>query len=318
MHRIIRWFSNHRKNIKKTILTLVILIAVVQFFRWVSIKMQKDKQESIIIDNTQTDYSSIILNENKSTVTGQKLSETQTKYVEVIDNFIEFCNNKQINEAYNLLTEECKSEMYPNINEFQDKYYSKIFNVSTRNISVENWTGNIYKVKFMEDILATGNYNTGDVLQDYITVNKDQNGKFKLNINNYIRKEKMNREVEKNDIKIKVLEKNKYMDYETYVFEVTNKTGSKIMLNDLTNPQSMYLEDRNGIMYNAYTHELTKAELRLLPGETKNVTIKYFNKYSSDKRIEKITFSNIILNYDLYSSNIDSKYYDYGTIEINL
>ncbi len=41
-----------------------------------------------------------------------------------------------------------------------------------REITVENWVGNIYKVKFAENALATGNFDESNITQDYITVVK--------------------------------------------------------------------------------------------------------------------------------------------------
>ena len=53
-----------------------------------------------------------------------------------------------------------------------------------------------------------------------------------------------------------------------------------------------------GNTYTAYIHELSDAELMITPGETKEITIKYYNKYGTTKNIKNIVFNKIILNYN--------------------
>ena len=83
----------------------------------------------------------------------------------------------------------------------------------------------------------------------------------------------------------------------------------------------MYLEDKNGIKYYAYKHEISEAELNLLSKETKKINIKYYNKYSSSKSINSIVFSRIILNHAAYINykKINMGFYqDYGILKIIL
>lgn len=325
MHRIKRWFNQHRKKIVRIIGIPVAVIVVVQLLQWGNTLINNSEQKKLATgQNNKSELNTIRLEDDISTVTGQSLSKTQKTIVQVIDEFIEFCNNKQINEAYNLLSEECKSQMYPTVANFQQNYYNYIFAGSAKNISAENWIGNIYKVKYKEDALSTGIYNSENTIQDYITGVRDEENNIKLNINGYIRKEEINKEKEVNKIKINIVEKHQYMNFETYVFEITNNSDNTILLNDIksediANQKSMYLEDRNNIKYTAYIHELSEPEMKILPGETRRISIKYYNKYSSSKDIEKIVFSRIILNYDIYQNiNNIGNYNNYGTIQINL
>ena len=109
------------------------------------------------------------------------------------------------------------------------------------------------------------------------------------------------------------------MDYETYTFEITNNSDNTILLNSSNNTDTMYLEDKNEIQYFAYTHELSEAELKLASKETKKIKIKYYNKYSSTRKIENIVFSKIILNYYAYVNYQNVGYYrDYGVIQIDI
>ena len=165
--------------------------------------------------------------------------------------------------------------------------------------------------KFNEDFLGTGKYTKENTKQDYITV-EEENNTYKLNINNYIGNKEINKSTEKNQVQIEVLEEKTYMDYQIFKIKVKNNSQSDIRLDDGQDIKAMYIEDKNGIQYSAYTHELSDAQLRILPKTSKEITIKYYNKYSSNRKIKKIVFSKIILN------NNSNQPRNYGSIEINL
>jgi len=79
----------------------------------------------------------------------------------------------------------------------------------------------------------------------------------------------------------------------------------------------MYLEDEDQLHYNAYNHELVKEELRVRT--IKNVSIKFNKKYDTQKNIESIVFSDIILDYDSYFNYENkSEFKDREEIEIEL
>ena len=103
---------------------------------------------------------------------------------DTIYKFVDYCNKQEIEKAYNLITEECKQQMYPTLDAFKNAYYGDVFNGKQRTCTIENWVGDIYKVRMGEDILSTGK-DTGYAKEDYITIKKVDN-EYKLNINNYI------------------------------------------------------------------------------------------------------------------------------------
>lgn len=324
MKKLILWYNANRKSIWKIIGVIIVAIVILQLVQYLWKENQKAQNQATIntndINNSiATNFNSMTLQENKSVVTGEKITQGQATALETIDSFIEYCNGNKVNEAYSLLSEDCKKEMYPKVENFKKAYLDTTFSGQKKNVSIENWTGNIYKIKYMNDALSTGIYQEENVMQDYITIITDNEGNTKLNINSYIRKQDINKEVEAYGIKVKVIQRNTYMDYETYTFEVTNNSDNPILLNDMNNTECMYLEDTNEIKYNAYTHELSEAELKLALKETKTIKIKYYNKYSSRKTIKSIVFSKVILKYNAYSNYQNPGYYrDYGTIQINL
>lgn len=305
MYRFIHWYNQNKKIFWKIVAIILTIIVVIQLINGVINRENQIKQQTntVIKENTtKNDLNEITLKDDKSVLTGSSLTEAQTDKLDVLDQFVEFCNNKQIDEAYNLISDDCKKEIFKTKEDFERFYYNKVFSGKAKNISVENWVRNIYKVKFTQDALSTGIYNLENAIQDYITIIEEEENNIKLNINGYIGKEEINQSKEAFGVKIDVVNKHQYMDYEIYEFEVTNNSKNTIILCDIENTDAIYLEDKNNIKYYAYMHELSTADMRVFPGETKNVTIKYYSKYSSSKKITKFIFSEIALGGNEFAS----------------
>lgn len=312
MYRLIRWYNQNRKAVWIVIGVIALIILIIQLINyWVKEENEKTLQES---NQTQTqttnnsrEYNTISIGEDSSALTGEALSSSQLSEIEIIDMFVEYCNNQQIEEAYNMLTDECKEEIYKEKRIFEETYYNPIFLNTTRDVNVENWVSNIYKVDYNENFLATGQYSTENTKQDYITVEEQEDNTYKLNINNYIGRKEVNKSNEKNGITIEVLQKDTYMDYEVYTIKVQNNSNSTIKLDDGKNIKGMYIEDDNGIRYGAYTHEISDVDLIISPRETKEIRIKYYSRYGSDKNITNLGFERIIFNYEENTTpNVDS------------
>lgn len=309
MYRLIRFYNQNRKQIWKIIGVIFMIILVLQLLNY-SAKQKAKNQNNSTINNSNNNllsYNNIDVSTNKSVLSGNEISQQQQSSIKIIDEFFAYCNEQKIQEAYDLLTEECKEEMYSSIEIFDEIYYQKVLNGKKKNISVENWTGNIYKVTINDNFIATGEYSEKNKMQDYITV-KDN----KLNINSYVGRVVLDREKQKEDITIKIIRQDTYMDYITYTFEITNHSQKAILLDSLDNMDTMYIKDTNGIKYTAYSHELSDDNLLVDEGNQKQITIKYYSKFSSTKRIRNIVFSRFILDYN------DSSDSNYSTFEIEL
>ena len=316
MNGIIRWYNTNRRLIWRT---FTIIIAIVLLIRVLNLIYRNQNKEKETISTTNTketiNTNAITIDDNKSVLTDKELSQSQINMLSILDTFVGYCDNGDIDSAYDLLSEDCKESMYPTKELFEEYYYKNIFNTK-KNITAENWVGNTYKVKYKEDALSTGVYNES-ATQDYITIVRDENNEIKLNINGYIGKEKVSASKQNNYITAKVTETDVYMEYQTYTFEITNDSDKTILLSNPNKDSSMYIQDKNGMQYQSYTHEISLPELKILPKETRKLTIKYYSKYGSNKKINSIIFSKIILDYDSYSIDNDN-YNNYGSIEIKL
>lgn len=310
MYKFIRFFNQNRKQIFRVILIIVSIFILIQLINSIikrnsEEEIMKYSQEESITDSNKISDEGLI--SDKSAVTGQSLSTDKMKIATTtINNFINYCNEKNLEKAYNLITDECKEQIFNSLEVFEKSYYKNVFNGEKKICTIENWVGDIYIVNISEDMLATGKYNKGYVKQDFITVKKVDDG-YKLNINGYIGYSEINKTTSNDDISMKVICNNIYKDYDEYTINVTNKTDYTMQLDNLNSSKTLYIEDSNGMKYSYYSHELTNPMITINPGETKEVTIKFYSSYVSTKEINYIVFSNIIATKGQLSKTIEFK-----------
>jgi hypothetical protein len=222
-----------------------------------------------------------------------------------------------VQEAYNMLSENCKKDRYSSLEKFNDLYVKTKFN-KLQVYDIQNWMSNTYRVSISNDLLATGNIQDNQKQIEYITITKE-NGEEKLNIHGYIGKRGINKEILENNIRIKVIDKQVYIDYETYNIEIENLSKKIIMLDSLENTGTIYLKDASGNKYNARMHEILEEEIIIKPKHIMNVSIKFTKTYSPSKNIKSIIFENLILDYNEYKKQMaNEEFEDICEITINL
>lgn len=268
--------------------------------------------EQSIVSNTTAKQE--IYTPEKTTISGSNVeAKKQEENKTIIDNFINYCNQKQIEQAYNLLTDDCKKEVFfSNIANFSNNYVNKIFN-SKKTYSMQSWvnrdTYTTYKVKIVDDMISSGKITSKDnEIEDYYTV-VQMGGEYKLNINNYIAKKEINKEKEFQGIKITVISRDTYKDYESYDVKVENLSENTILLDSQGSTDSMYVTASNDSKYKAYSYEIDKSRLIIEPGRSRTITIKFNKRYSNEAITRNIVFSDIIKNYDEYKQIQNKKEY---------
>ena len=234
----------------------------------------------------------------------------------LIANFVSYCNNKSITDAYNMLSEECKKELFSTEDEFNNKYLKKIF-TNKKDYNIEAWkntsVGVTYRVTYVDDILSTGKVGTNT--EDYITV--DGNGK--LNIFRFIGTEKLNKSASNDIATIQILDKVVYDDYEKYSIRVTNNTKNTIMINRKEDNDGIYtVYSGSSEKYSAFISEIYEQNLTIEANQTTYLSIRINKLYTGDSAVKKMVFSDIIKNkkeFEKYETK--SLYTDVSTIEMN-
>ena len=289
MEGLKRFYDQNRKGIWIAVIVIALFVILLQLINSFVAKDNENKRNLINLNTSKVNTGSknVTVTSGDTSALGESLSTTKVeKDSKIISTFFDNLNNEKFEDAFNMLTDECKEEMFSTVDELKEDYYNNIFGGERKSFEVENWVNNIYKVDIVPDMLATGKSNNGEVMQDHITIDDD-----KLNINNYIGRTKIDKSKEEDGVKITVNYKDAYMDYEKYNITIENNGNTAITLDTLNNPKTMYIEDKNEIKYSSYNHELTKEQMETSVGETKTVEIKYYSNYVSTKDIRKIVFS---------------------------
>ncbi|MGN1352155.1 MAG: hypothetical protein ACI4VE_05225 [Clostridia bacterium] len=289
MNRFFRWYRNHKVIFLIGVLATILGILLIKTYI-------KEEREIINEDDVQ-EYISYNESTVKSTKSAITYKEVESNVLETanktIDKFITLLNENNYVEAYNLLSKDCKSELYPDIDDFKVNYYDENFK-TYKSYTMQNWFNNTYKIEYRESLLDNGGIKTESFIRDYITVVLEKN-EYKLNINNFIGIEEINKKIENQGVEIEIINKSVYMNYEIYKISVKNNLSQKINLCNLQEIDNIYLLDDKNIRYYAYLNELTEAEIQI-PGKIKtNLNIKFITNYTEGKRIQKIIFQKIFL-----------------------
>lgn len=315
MYNLIRFFNQNKKNIIRIILIIVFILLLIQGLNFLA-KNNFFKKRYV----KKNQYDNVELNENTliskdSVISGKEVDKAKLKSAtDIINLFFDYCNSQNIEAAYDMLTDECKEEMYPSIEEFKRIYYDSLFDDGNKTITIENWFDGTYQVRITGDILSSGKLDGNQTKQDYVTV-VEQNNEYKLNINNYVGRVKPKTQTTIYDnVDVTVDKIDTYMDYEIYTISVKNNTKNSILLDTGENTKSIYLLDKNNVKYYFYSNEILKNKLIIQSQYSNSLKIKFASPYSSTKKIKSIVFSRFVSNYDKYK-NIDNKE-DYSEFEL--
>lgn len=305
MHNIRRFYYQNKEKIWKLVFFIVFIILLIQIINY-AIKTKNEKNISIVnnnnlnnsTNNINESYKNTQIMSNQSIITGGEISNAQlNKDHEIIENFVNYCNNKEYENAYNLLSKKCKEIYYPSLQDFYNLYIREKFDYNTSKIAeIENWVDKTYKVDMYENPIKVGNVNS-EKIQDYITIVMEDN-ENKININGFIDYNEINYKNLDKDVLVNVINKTSFMDYEEYKIEVTNNTTNTILLDNLESSKTIYIKDKNSVEYYAIINEIIKSKLEIKSGFSSEINIKFYKKYNPNRKTEQLVFSNVLLDFN--------------------
>lgn len=276
---IINFFKKHGKKII-IILSVWIIILIINYF------VGKMKTENIEIDTNYKPHESIMGNEEVP-------EKVRSKVEELIGQFVEYCNNKDYEAAYNLLSDDCKNNIYSDMDLFK-QYVDSVF-PSKKIYNIQNFSNKdniyIYTVNILDDILATGLNNNEDehiYSEKYVIIN--QNDELKLSIRQYIGRENLTYMYEDDYMKIKIESVDKKYDNVTYNISIANKSEYYIVYADYTADYEISLDTSEGLKRRA--DEVLEPVI-IAEGETKQFNIKYTIFFDANTQINGMLFDYI-------------------------
>ena len=297
MEKLFRLYNQNRRAVWVAILAIVFAIVLVNTLN--GIYRDAKKQDNSIEKNTEENEVSY-KNQSESLVSGGYVSEShQNQFGKLIDNFLTYCKNHEPEKAYGLLSQDCKNVLYPNEKIFEEQYYKGKF-TGEKKYSFQSWTSKdayIYLVKIFNNMLATGMGSSENYIQDYISIVRE-NDTYKLNVNGFVGKVQRNAQKSKNGLTIKVNYSEIYMDYEIANIIVKYDTEKTVLLDSGKYTDTTYVMDANSNKFEAMLYENSESDLKIGPGEEKEIKIKFSNPYREKMNAEKYVFSDIYMDAD--------------------
>lgn len=256
----------------------------------------KNRPEDINLINTYTPDTPVI--ENGGNVPKKDKEEVNT----TIDTYFNYCNNKEYQKAYNMLTKDCQDYLYngsiSSFRQYVDETFQnkKIYNIQNFSNIGEIY---IYNLRILDDIMTTGTTGGYNTYQEKIALIKE-NGTMKISNQGYIGRKVFNNVVgEDNNLKIKILSKNMSYTREEYAIEITNKTNGYILFgNGMTaNEITLNLKDQSRAAL-----DLINNNIIVEPREKKTYYILFDKYYDDGKNPTEINF-NLVRTFDANVNN---------------
>ena len=298
MNKIIRYWNQNRKGFL-TIFAVIVFVLIIINSANNLLKGSNSSNQTIQNNNTAVD----LTKPNESITTGQKIpEEVVEKNKNIIQEFVEYCNQGKTQDAYLLLSKDCMSEFNNDINLFITNYYQKVFNIN-RSYKLELWNNKsnyyIYKITYINgNILASGgNNNAQNNIEDYITIIYE-NGENKININSFIKKQEIQKSQVAENIEILVNYKKVYKNYEIYNITIKNNTQNTINISENRENSDVCLVDSNDVEYNSFIEEFATNSLKLEKYRQTTINLRFNKMYDLDRNIQIMNFKNIIVNQD--------------------
>lgn len=306
MNAIIRFWNRNRKGIILGIVVIALLVLLIQFFNMLAKNKNNKKREEEL--ELYEKYKDMDL-PTQSVIGESSIGYEDTeKNVNVLNEFIEKCSNGKYQEAFDMLTSDCKDVLYDNsLQNFIDGYIKTYVSSSDiygdAKLYSSTQKGDTYIVSYQKDGMLAGN-TTEKTGKDYITVmTKEDVGK--ISIGSLLYRNEINKEQEYNGIKIIVIAEEVYKENVKYAIKVENNTNKEIMINTGRNTNGIYALGTNGTKYSSLASEIPSVKCRVPAGLYENYKIKFNITNSSKVKFKGIIFNDIVDDYKTYKENTE-------------
>ncbi len=289
----IRNFFKKYKRVIFIVLIVWLVIIAINFFLG-------RRSETPMLNTTYNPHEVVLTSD---TEVPEKL---QTPIEDTIDDYINKCNNKDYSGAFELLTTDCKTHVFGDSLDNFTTYASSVF-PNKKRYSIQNYSNfgqaYIYNVKLIDDIIATGLTNQSYAYYEEKFAVKEEDGKIKLNVNDYMGFNDLKKVAEDDYLKIRVENKEEFYSFEIYSVKITNKTDKKIVLYDgiVGNELSLISgqDERNPIN--------VKDTITLEPGETRTFEITFNKYYDESTKASEIAFNKIRIMTEQYTGTEETE-----------
>lgn len=296
---LLKWRLKIRNFFKKY--KRVIFIVAIVWLIIIAINFFLGRRSETPVLNTTYNPHEVVL--TSDTEVPEKL---QTPIEDTIDDYINKCNNKDYSGAFELLTADCKTHVFGDSLDNFTTYASSIF-PNKKRYSIQNYSNYgqayIYNVKLIDDIITTGLTNQSYAYYEEKFAVKEDDGKIKLNVNDYMGFNDLKKVAEDDYLKIRVENKEEFYSFEIYSVKITNKTDKKVVLYDgiVGNELSLISgqDERNPIN--------VRDAIILEPGETRTFEVTFNKYYDESTKASEIAFNKIRIMTEQYTGTEETE-----------
>lgn len=281
--KINEFVKSHKKQVIITCLVLWLIIFIIN-------QILKNRPPKSQEPSTTYKPHTSVVNIDKG------IEETPKEYEEKIENLVDkyfnYCNNGEYENAYNLITEECREKLYPTLEQFTSyvnfvfKGKKKIYNIQNYSIYENKY---IYTIRILDDILANGTTDGYSYYEEKLVL-IEENGEFKLSIGEYIGDEKLNIQVEDDNMIVEITNKSVDYETETYTIKITNKTDKYIVIADNTQDNEIVLDVSGQARHPINT---TFVWFFARPNSTAKLDVQFNKFYDNGLKSNKLTLNAI-------------------------
>lgn len=245
-----------------------------------------------------------IRNANMTVENNIKYSNIEIENIKIVEEFIHACYSNEFEKAYGILSNDCKDNIFQTESKFEEEYGKKS-GINFRKKEIERLDEDKYKITY--EIFPEVDYNKEnkreELFIDVYTV-VIENGQKKLNINNYIGEKQIGKSTEFMENRIKVENKQIYLNYEIYNISIKNNAQENIFLD--CSKDSTYAEDRDNNNYNGEFVNIAQNnnQIQINSNQNQNISLIIFKDYSTQTYVEKIYF-NILAQEQQYKIELD-------------
>lgn len=290
------------------ILFLLVIVEMNRLSKTKGDSNQNAISNSVSIDSKQNTIKQIIA-ENKIN-SYEDVKNNVSNGTERIETFILLCNQKKYQVAYDMLSDDCKSILYPTLQDFLESYYNPIFK-SKRVYEITSFKNNTYLVNYYIDAITTGVADTEGVI-DYITLTDDG----KINISSYIGSQSLNINSKDEYFDIVIKKRDTYVDYEEYTMSFKNNTYADIYLNNYEN-SNVYVKNNKQQKFDLDNSESTDFDYLIYAKSEEEFKFRFKMKYQVGRYSNSNEYVDLI---EMCFGNVkivNQEYFDNSTLVAN-
>ena len=245
-----------------------------------------------------------IRNANMTVENNIKYSNIETENIKIVEEFIHACYSNEFPKAYGILSNDRKDNIFQTESKSEDEYGKKL-GINFGKKEIERLDEDKYKITY--EIFPEVDYNKEnkreELFIDVYTV-VIENGQKKLNINNYIGEKQIGKSTEFMENRIKVENKQIYLNYEIYNISIKNNAQENIFLD--CSKDSTYAEDKDNNNYNGEFVNIAQNnnQIQINSNQNQNISLIIFKDYSTQTYVEKIYF-NLLAQEQQYKIELD-------------